>query len=50
MSLSPDTTDLIARARADLRMGVPVVLTGAQDVLVMAAETLSAPRLANLRA
>ncbi len=50
MSLSPDTTDLIARARADLRMGVPVVLTGAQDVLVLAAETLSPERLADLRA
>ena len=50
MSLSPDTTDLIARARADLRMGVPVVLTGTQDVLVLAAETLSHERLADLRA
>ncbi|MEL7211033.1 MAG: GTP cyclohydrolase II [Pseudomonadota bacterium] len=50
MSLSPDTNDLIARARADLRMGVPIVLSGAQDVLVLAAETLSAARLADLRA
>jgi len=50
MSLSPNTTELAARARADLRMGVPVVLLGGQDVLVLAAETLSAARLADLRA
>ena len=51
MSLLPDITELLARARADLRMGLPVVFTtDAQTVLVAAAETLSAQRLADLRA
>ncbi len=52
MSLSPDLTEIVARARGDLRMGVPVVLTGqgGQAVLVLAAETLDADRLAGLRA
>jgi len=45
MALSPDTTETIARARADLRMGVPVVIG---DGLVLAVETLSAQRLADL--
>ena len=51
MSLAPDIIELIARARADLRMGVPVVLVSGQDSIVaVAAETLSAERLAKLRA
>ncbi|MFO7757796.1 MAG: GTP cyclohydrolase II [Roseovarius sp.] len=51
MSLSPDLTEIIARARSDLRMGVPVVLCGADGAaLVMAAETLDAQRLADLSA
>lgn len=51
MGFSPDITERIARARADLRMGVPVVLTGSSGgLLVLAAETLSAGRLANIRA
>ncbi len=51
MSLAPDLTETIARARADLRMGVPIVLCAAQGAaLVMAAETLDAQRLADLRA
>ncbi|NNE53178.1 MAG: GTP cyclohydrolase II [Sulfitobacter sp.] len=50
MSLGPDITEQLARARADLRMGVPVVLTGEQPSLVLAAETLSAQRLADLLA
>lgn len=50
MSLVPDSIELLARARADLRMGVPVVLTGdGMSVLALAAETLSAGRLADLR-
>ncbi|WP_171209087.1 MULTISPECIES: GTP cyclohydrolase II [unclassified Ruegeria] len=52
MSLIPDITELLARARADLRMGVPVVLvddTG-NSVLAVACETLSPQRLADLRA
>ncbi len=50
MSFAPDITEQLARARADLRMGVPVVLTGASPVLVMAAETLTAQRLGDLMA
>ncbi|KIN75280.1 GTP cyclohydrolase-2 [Sulfitobacter noctilucae] len=50
MSLAPDITEQLARARADLRMGVPVVLTGPHPVLVLAAETLSAQRLADILA
>jgi GTP cyclohydrolase II len=51
MSLGPTIVEQLARARADLRMGVPVVLTGSgRTALVIAAETLSAARLADLRA
>lgn len=51
MSFAPDITERLARARADLRMGVPVVLCGAEGaVLAIAAETLDAQRLADLRA
>lgn len=51
MSLIPDITEQLARARADLRMGVPVVFrdNGAW-FLVLAAETLSAERLADVQA
>lgn len=45
MSFAPDITEQLARARADLRMGVPVVFTGTQSVLVLAAETLTTQRL-----
>ena len=45
MTFAPDVTETLARARADLRMGVPVVLG---DVLVLAAETLTAQRLADV--
>ena len=47
MTFAPDITERLARARADLRMGVPVVLDG--GALVLAAETLDAARLADLR-
>ncbi len=51
MSLVPNITELLARARADLRMGVPVVLTDSDGaILAMAAETLNAERLSDLRA
>ena len=50
MSFAPDVTETLARARADLRMGVPVVLAGEQGMLVIAAETLTPQRLADLRA
>ncbi len=47
MTLAPDMTERLARARADLRMGVPVVLDN--GVVVLAAETLDAARLAHVR-
>jgi len=51
MTLAPDASEILARARADLRMGVPVVLRGPAGAAVMAAtETLSPTRLADLRA
>jgi GTP cyclohydrolase II len=50
MTLAPDIPERIARARADLRMGVPVVLQAGDDrLLALAVETLSAERLAALR-
>jgi GTP cyclohydrolase II len=50
MSFAPDIVELLARARADLRMGVPVVLCNDQRaVLVLAVETLSAARLKKVR-
>ncbi|MFX0546820.1 GTP cyclohydrolase II [Roseovarius sp. S1116L3] len=51
MSLQPDIIHLLARARADLGMGLPVALSGSQGgAIIAAAETLEAPRLASLRA
>lgn len=44
MTFSPDVTETLARARADLRMGVPVVLG---NILILAAETLTAHRLSD---
>ena len=51
MALSPDPSERIARARADLRMGVPVVLVdGSSAAVVAGAETLSPARLEEMRA
>lgn len=51
MSLTPDISELLARARADLRMGVPVVLANDKaGILAASAETLTEQRLADLRA
>jgi len=51
MDLAPTLEERIARARGDLRMGLPVVLTaGGGGALAAAAETLSPARLAALRA
>ncbi|MFN3937762.1 MAG: GTP cyclohydrolase II [Gemmobacter sp.] len=51
MPLSPTLPERLNRARADLRMGLAVVLTGAgEGMLVAAAETVSADRLAAIRA
>jgi GTP cyclohydrolase II len=48
-SFKPDLTERLARARADLRMGVPIVVCDADAAgLVCAAEVLSAERLADL--
>ena len=50
MTLAPDITDLVARARADLRMGVPIVLGTGPGLLVLAAETIGATRLNDILA
>jgi GTP cyclohydrolase II len=51
MPLAPSLTERLSRARGDLRMGVPVVLTGAgRAALVVAIEALDTERLAALRA
>ncbi|ATG37237.1 GTP cyclohydrolase II [Phaeobacter piscinae] len=51
MSLMPTMIDLLARARVDLRMGLPVVLTTPdQAILALAVEPLDTKRLASLRA
>jgi GTP cyclohydrolase II len=52
MSLMPSTTELLARARADLRMGVPVVLLDddGKAALTLAVETLDSQRFADFRA
>lgn len=48
MTLSPDPAELLARARADLRMGLPVVLGGAHPIVFAAAETLGEDRARDL--
>ena len=53
MALTPEPVELVARARADLRMGLGVVLrdgAGPGGVLMLAAETLTAARLDDARA
>lgn len=46
MSFSPDLPEQIARARGDLRMGVPIVILGTDsDYLVQAIETLTPERV-----
>ncbi len=53
MSFAPDTTEILARARADLRMGVPVIVSegpgNAAGLLVISAETLTPQRLADVQ-
>ncbi len=50
MSLLPTISDLVARARSDLRVGLPVVLAGTGvNLLVLACETASDARLKALR-
>ena len=51
MTLAPTITERLNRARGDLRMGVPIVVSDAgRAALVVAVEALDAPRLAALRA
>jgi GTP cyclohydrolase II len=52
VTLQPNTLELMSRARADLRMGLGIVLAGADGAgaLVFSAETLTADRLAAARA
>ena len=47
MTFAPDITERIARARADLRMGVPVVLD--DGLVVLAVETLGQDRFDELK-
>lgn len=50
MSLTPSRTETLARARSDLRLGLPVVLThGGSAMLAAAVEELSNERLQSLR-
>ena len=50
LPLTPTILETLARARADLRMGLPVVLRdGKASAVAAAAETISAERLADLR-
>ena len=49
MSFAPNVIEMLARARADLRMGVPVVLDGASPVVMFSAETLTPQRLAQIK-
>ena len=51
MTLGPNIIERIARARSDLRLGVPVVFLGAgQAALMVAVESLSVARLGEMRA
>ena len=51
MSLLPTPTEKLARARSDLRLGLPIVLAGqGQSMLCAAVEAMDAARLVDLRA
>ncbi|MDQ7070349.1 MAG: GTP cyclohydrolase II [Rhodobacterales bacterium] len=51
MTLAPDIIETLARAKSDLRMGVPVVLNAQESAaVVVSVETMNAARLADLRA
>lgn len=50
MSLSPNPSELVARARGDLRLGLPVMLTGGgSGLMILAAESVEPDRLAALQ-
>ena len=48
MSFAPNMIEMLARARADLRMGVPIVLDGANPVAIFSVETLTPQRLVQI--
>ena len=48
MSFNPDMIGMLARARTDLRMGVPVVLNSGNPVVMFSVENLSPQRLADI--
>jgi len=51
MTFAPNLTELMARARGDLRLGLPVIVAGPDGaVLIAACETLGTARLAAMRA
>ena len=51
MSLAPTPADRVARARGDLRLGLPVILVrGGAGLMILAAETLPPQRFSSLRA
>lgn len=51
MSLTPTLTEKLARARTDLRLGLPIVLVGGGNAMLCAAiEAIDSVRLAGLRA
>lgn len=49
MPLLPTPSELAARARADLRVGLPVVVGSSSGIAILAAETLTASRLEAIR-
>lgn len=50
MTLTPTPAELLARARSDLRMGLPIVLrSGGASIIAAAAETIAPERLAAFR-
>lgn len=50
MALGLSIVEQLTRARADLRMGVPILLVGEGSILAIAVESLSPTRLTDLRA
>ena len=48
MTFRPDISERLARARTDLRLGLAIVIVGPEPVLVLAAETLTQERFADL--
>ncbi|MEM1073812.1 MAG: GTP cyclohydrolase II [Pseudomonadota bacterium] len=49
MTLAPTPSELLARARSDLRAGVPIVFSGTPSLVAVSAETLDNARLKSLQ-